>query len=287
MITPLYWHYEDPDAKYEARMLFPFLYSAQGPRESNVAFFPFYAHFKRYGLSDSTFITPFFERKTSVTGWETNLYPLVWVGRDRLHSHTVVAPFFFDFVTPDTRTTVAFPVYWRFQDGNTVSQLVLNTYYREKKLRSGLDWEVHVFPFFSYGESPNGHFWNVLFGLAGYTRSGAATKMRLFWAPITLSEDAKLASRALRLSAIARNASGNRRDCYRQSVGTSATCSALSTGSGRGARRRGTRRARPASSRSRSPRAPRALRPSRRRGPLRASGTRARDRRPSRFPASS
>ena len=105
---------------------------------------------------------------------------------------------------PEGSTSTLFPVYWRFQDGNTVSQLVLNTYYREKKLRSGLDWEVHFFPFFSYGESPNGHFWNVLFGLAGYTRAGAATKMRVFWAPITLSEDAKL-------SAIGARTIGNRR----------------------------------------------------------------------------
>ena len=191
MITPFYWRYEDPDAKLERKILFPFLYSSQSPRESNVAFFPFYAHFRRYGLSETTFITPLFSHTKSVTGWETNLYPLVWVGRDREHSHTVVAPFFFDFVTPSSRTTIGFPVFWRFQEGNTVSQLVLNTYYREKKLRTGLDWEFHVFPFFSYGESPNGHFWNVLFGLAGYSRSGAATKMRVFWAPITLSEDAK------------------------------------------------------------------------------------------------
>lgn len=189
MITPFYWRHEDPDAKSEMKLLFPFLYSYQSPRESSVAFFPFYGHFRRHGVSESTFITPFFEHETSLTGWKTNLYPFVFVGRDRLHSHTVVAPFFFDFVTPDSRSTVGFPIYWRFQDGNTVSQLVLNTYYREKKLASGLDWEFHVFPFFTYGETPNGHWWNVFYGLAGYTRSGAATKMRMLWIPITLSED--------------------------------------------------------------------------------------------------
>jgi hypothetical protein len=27
----------------------------------------------------------------------------------------------------------------------------------------------------SYGETPNGHWWNVLYGLAGYTREGTAT----------------------------------------------------------------------------------------------------------------
>jgi hypothetical protein len=189
MITPFYWRYEDPDEKYEQKMLFPFLYSAQSPRESSVAFFPFYGSFKRYGLSESTWITPFFQHTESVTGWETNLHPLVYVARDREHSHTVVAPFFWDFVSPQSRTTIGFPIYWRFAEGNNVTQLALNTFYREKKLREGLDWEFHFFPFFSYGETPNGHWWNVLYGLAGYTRSGAATRMRLFWIPFQLSDD--------------------------------------------------------------------------------------------------
>lgn len=189
MITPFYWRYEDPDVKEQTKLLFPFLYSKQSPRESTVFFFPFYGHRRRYSLSETWWITPLFEHTRSVTGWETNLYPLVYLQRDRLHSHTVVAPFFFDFVTPESRSTVGFPVYWRFSEGNTVSQVVLNTYYREKKLRNGTDWEFHFFPFFSYGQSPNGHFWNVLYGLAGYTRSGAAAKMRLMWIPVQLSED--------------------------------------------------------------------------------------------------
>ena len=189
MITPLYWNYEDPDERYQQKLLFPFLYSAQSPRESSVAFFPFYGSFKRHGISESTWITPFFQHTRSITGWETNLHPLVYIGRDRDHSHTVVAPFFWDFVTPSSRATVGFPIYWRFAENNTVTQVALNTYYREKKLRSGLDWEFHFFPFFSYGETPNGHWWNVLYGLAGYNRSGAAARMKLFWVPIQLSED--------------------------------------------------------------------------------------------------
>jgi hypothetical protein len=189
MITPFYWRYEDPDAHFESKLLFPFLYSAQSPRESSIAFFPFYGHFVRHGLSESTWITPFFDHTTSITGWHTNLHPFLYFGRDRDHSHTVVAPFFWDFVTPSSRTTIGFPIYWRFAETDTVSTLVLNTYYRERKLRSGLDWEIHFFPFFTYGETPNGHWWNVLYGLAGYTRSGAMTKMRLMWVPITLSQD--------------------------------------------------------------------------------------------------
>jgi len=189
MYTPLYWHYRDPDENYDQKLLFPFFYRATSPRQSDLALFPFYAKFQRFGLSESTWVTPFFQHTKSITGWETNLHPLVYIGRDRDHSHTVVAPFFWDFVTPTSRATVGFPIYWRFSDNNTVTQVALNTYYREKKLRSGLDWEFHFFPFFAYGETPQGHWWNVLYGLAGYSRSGAASKMRLLWIPIQLSED--------------------------------------------------------------------------------------------------
>ena len=104
---------------------------------------------------------------------------------------TVIAPFFFDFASPSSRTTVGFPIYWRFSDDTTVSQLVANTYYHEKRVAHGLDWEVHIFPAFSYGEMPNGHWWNILFGLAGYTRRGALTQIRTLWIPITTSGEPK------------------------------------------------------------------------------------------------
>lgn len=189
MITPFYWRYEDPDIKYTQHLLFPFYWQARGPRQDDWMLFPLYGHFQQHGLRDTKLFTPFIQYTTSTTGWEFNIHPLMYLNRDRQHSHTILAPFFWDFATPTSRTTVGFPLYWRFADEKGVTQLALNTYYREKKLRSGLDWEFHFFPFFSYGETPNGHFWNVLYGLGGYSRKGAETKMKLFWVPITLSED--------------------------------------------------------------------------------------------------
>jgi hypothetical protein len=99
----------------------------------------------------------------------------------------VLAPFFWDFADPGSRATVAFPVYWRFSDRQGVSQLVGNVYYHEETKSTGNEWEVHVFPAFSYGETPNGHWWNVLYGLAGYSKRGSSTKMRAMWIPIQLS----------------------------------------------------------------------------------------------------
>lgn len=191
MITPLYWHYQDPDIGLDQKLFFPFLYSRTSPRESNQVFFPFWGHFERYGVSETTWITPFFQHTTDLRGWETNIHPILYLGRNGHSSHTVVAPFFWDFVGRESRATVGFPIYWRFSDRDSVSQLVGNVYYHEKKLSNGLDWEIHVFPAFSYGETPDGHWWNILYGLAGYTRRGDLVKMRTLWIPIKLSGQEK------------------------------------------------------------------------------------------------
>jgi hypothetical protein len=124
-------------------------------------------------------------------GWSTNIHPLLYLGRDGQATHTVLTPFFWDFASPKERATVAFPLFWRFSDRKSVSQLVGNVYYREEIKSTGSEWEVHIFPAFSYGETPRGHWWNILYGLAGYTREGATTKMRTMWIPITLSEGPK------------------------------------------------------------------------------------------------
>jgi hypothetical protein len=111
------------------------------------------------------------------------------LGRNGKQSHTVLAPFFWDFAGSESRATVAFPIFWRFSDRKSTNQLVGNVYYQEHKRASGLDWQIHVFPLFSYGETPRGHFWNILYGFAGYTREGQNTTMRTLWIPIPLSHE--------------------------------------------------------------------------------------------------
>jgi hypothetical protein len=188
MVTPLFWHYTDPDIALTKTLLFPFLYLANSPRGYDTGVFPFYYHSKRLGLTETTWITPFFQHTHDLTGWETNIHPLLYLGRTYESTHMVLAPFFWDFASPHSRSTVVFPLYWRFADDTSVSQLLGNTYYRERRVGSALDWEFHFFPAFSYGETPDGHWWNVLFGLAGYTRRGPLVKARALWIPITLSD---------------------------------------------------------------------------------------------------
>jgi hypothetical protein len=187
MITPLYWSYRDPDRNLEQKLLFPFLYSRTSPRESTQAFFPFWSHSERYGVSETTWVTPFIRHSRDLRGWSTSINPVLFLGRDGKQSWTVVAPFFWDFVGTEERATVGFPFYWRFSDRQTVTQLVGNVYYQEKRVTGGSDWQVHIFPAFSYGETPNGHWWNLLYGLAGYKRRGDLVQARALWIPITLS----------------------------------------------------------------------------------------------------
>jgi hypothetical protein len=187
MITPLFWRYRDADIDLTQHLLFPFYFSRESPRESTTAIFPLWANTKRYGISETTFVTPLFQYSHGIRGWSTALHPLFYVGRDATSTHTVIAPFFWDFADPTSRSTVAFPVFWRFSSEKEVSQLVGNVYYHEARLSTGTDWEIHVFPAFSYGETPDGHWWNILYGLAGYTRRGSTVKVRTLWIPITVS----------------------------------------------------------------------------------------------------
>ncbi len=192
MWTPLYWQYRDPDIGLDRKLLFPFFYKNTSPRQSDLVLFPFFAHFNKPAIRETTYVTPLFHHTTDLTGWETDLYPLFYFGRENRSTHLIAAPVLWDFASPKSRTTVVLPAYFRVADENSISQLALNTYYHERKVRGGREWEMHVFPFFSYGESPTGHWWNVLYGLAGYTREGTKSKLRAAFIPF---ESQRIASR--------------------------------------------------------------------------------------------
>jgi hypothetical protein len=187
MITPFFWQYRDPDAKLTRTVVPPFFYQQTSPRGEDTVAFPFYARFKREGLSDTIWVTPLFRHVRDVTGWETDLFPFFFMGRSNKSQHFVLAPFVWDFSSPRSRTTVVLPAFFRHEDDTSVTQLVLNTYYQEKRHPKGREYEFHFFPLFSFGEKPNGHWWNILYGLAGFTREGSATSMRAMWLPIELS----------------------------------------------------------------------------------------------------
>jgi len=187
MITPLYWAYRVPSIGLNRKLVLPFLYTQTSPRENTVVFFPFFSDKLRFGVSRSTWVTPIFNFHTHERGWSMALAPLLFFGRNNESHHRIVAPLYFDFESRVSRTTVGFPLFWRFAAPTTTSTVVANVLHRVRRSPAGNEWEFHFMPLFSMGKSPDGHFWNLLFGFAGYTQKGTASTMRLFYLPVELS----------------------------------------------------------------------------------------------------
>jgi hypothetical protein len=187
-LLPIYYHDTDTDIGFSATGIFPFYYGASSPK-GNDFLIPIYGRFERYNVSRTLWVFPTLTFTRDVTGWETDFHPLIYLGREKTSSHTVVAPVFWDFASPKGRTTIGFPIYWRFADANdgTVTQVAANTLYRERRVTGGTDWQFHLLPVFSYGQSPTGYWWNLFFGLAGYDRDGATATVKALWIPITVS----------------------------------------------------------------------------------------------------
>ncbi len=185
---PLFYDYRDIDIGLHAWAMAPFYYQSDSPRGHDFLT-PLFGKFETYGVSRTWWALPTITVTTDQHGWEADLHPILYFGRSDRSTHSVVAPFFWDFASPRGRTTIGFPFYWRFADtsDDSVIQVAGNTLYMQKKAVGGTDWQFHVLPFFSYGEDPNGYFWNVLFGLAGYQRSGSYAQVKAFWIPIQVA----------------------------------------------------------------------------------------------------
>jgi hypothetical protein len=183
-IVPLWWNYRDRDLGIHTWAIAPLWYESDRPTGHDWLT-PLVGHFQTYGESSTWWAFPSFTFSSNQHGWEDALHPLVYIGRNDQSTHTVVAPFFWDFADPKSRVTVGFPVYWRFAEGqgDSVIQVAANTVYIQKRVANGMDWQFHLVPLFSYGEDPEGYFWNVLFGLAGYSRHGLSQQVRALWIP--------------------------------------------------------------------------------------------------------
>ena len=194
-LLPLYYNYSDKDLGYSAFGAFPFYYQNDGPT-GHAFLTPLFGRFESYGVSRTYYAFPNVIVSNDLHGWETDLLPIVFAGRSDDRSHTVLAPVFWDFTSKTGRTTIGAPLYFRIADtaDDSVVQVAANTLYMQKHVAGGTDWQFHVLPIFSYGESPNGYFWNVLFGLTGFQREGSYARIKAFWLPIQVSGPSAAAS---------------------------------------------------------------------------------------------
>jgi hypothetical protein len=196
-IIPFYLRYTDRDIGLSTTMVAPFFVSSSSP-ESSMVLTPLVGRFETRGISQTWWFAPTLTVNTNTHGWETDLHPLIYLGRTDDASHTVIAPLFWDFASNTSRTTIAAPLFWRFHDAKvgSITQIAANTVYLERRVEGGRDWQFHLVPLFSYGEDPQGYFWNVLFGLAGYQREGSFSRVRALWVPITVSGSAAAVAEA-------------------------------------------------------------------------------------------
>jgi hypothetical protein len=187
-IVPLFAHWTDPDLFKESYYVFP-TYWSKSPTGSAL-FTPLFGQWREAGVSRTTWVFPTFVHSVDATSWSFNFHPLVYTGADADSSHTVVAPFYWDFVGAHYRTTVGFPIFWRFRDDEGVTQVALNTLYMERKAGKGQkSTDFYFLPIVHVGDQPDGNSWDVLFGLVGYKRVGTYKQLSLFWLPIDLTPD--------------------------------------------------------------------------------------------------
>jgi hypothetical protein len=194
-LAPFYYHYRDRDIGLSTTVVAPFWMNSSSP-EGRAFLTPLVGKFESYGLSKTWWVAPSFTFNSNIHGWENDFHPIVYLGRSDTSSHTVLAPVFWDFASPEGRTTIAAPVFFRFQNvkEGTITQVAANTVYLEKRVEGGKDWQFHLVPLFSYGEDPEGYFWNFLFGMAGYQREGSFSRIRALWIPITVRGTAPTAN---------------------------------------------------------------------------------------------
>jgi hypothetical protein len=187
-VLPLFYNYSDRDSGLHQWFVAP-LFMQSSSAEERAFLTPLMGRFETYGISRTWWFLPTLVVSTDQHGWETDFHPIVYAGRTDQSIHTVVAPVLWDFASPEHRTTIVAPIFWRFQDNTdgSITQIAGNTLYLQRRVAGGLDWQFHLLPLFSYGEDPQGYFWNVLFGLAGYQREGGTSRIRALWIPITVS----------------------------------------------------------------------------------------------------
>lgn len=182
-VVPLVFDVRDTRLDSHAWAVAPLYYQSRSRRGYGLLT-PLFGSFREYGLSRTVWVLPTLVHHTDQLGWETDFHPLAYFGRSQNDHHAVLAPMYWDFGGTSYRSTVAFPLFWRFANEGAITQVAGNTVYIERPVKGGADWQVHFAPLFSYGRSPSGSFWNVLFGLAGYERNDEITKIRALWIPI-------------------------------------------------------------------------------------------------------
>lgn len=187
LITPLYQRHRG-HTNWDA--VAPFFYSSREPSTGahTEAFFPLFYHHAS-PASSTWWILPTVHAHSEPGSSYFNIYPLLFTGREGPKRHSVFFPFVWDFANSETgtRATVVAPLFWRFASPESVTMLVGNFLWMSSVREGVRSYEWHLLPLFSYARPrPEDVSWSVLFGLAGYRRSGTHRQIRALWIPINI-----------------------------------------------------------------------------------------------------
>ena len=184
-VVPLWISYLDKDIDQHSWAILPLFYRNTSHTRSDWLT-PLFGRFESFGVSRTYWVFPTLTASFDTHGYETDFHPIVYVGRNDKSKHAVVAPIYWDFSDPDKRVTVGFPLYWRLADhkDDSVVEVVGNSLYSQKRTSEGMNWSFRFLPFFGYGESPTGYFWDVLMGFVGFEKTAKANYLKALWFPI-------------------------------------------------------------------------------------------------------
>jgi hypothetical protein len=180
--SPLVWRYHTIEST--TLLGLPLFFDIHQLAESRITgLLPLFVHTKSEVSRSSSWLLPplLVWWRTAPEGNDGVFFPLVWRFGGK-NPTTIVAPFVWDFVRGESRTTVYFPfgAHWRRPDSeHTLAPFV---YYKKGLGPKQGSWYLNVFPLFALGR-PRTHDleWYFLEGLFGYSRQGRNRNLRLLW----------------------------------------------------------------------------------------------------------
>jgi len=206
-IMPLFLHNQSLYEDSWRLWVLPTFDFGQNPNGYHYRFYPLFFAGKNKDASHLV-IAPLFWKIKDKEDDDTVLFPFWWNFKDLTHgdSAKVVFPFWWDFNDPrrEKRTIVAFPLYWdikRLQQGKRTTVLaplfwshkrenrkmtgVLNVVVHSGKIKKNPFWTFQLFPLLGFGHppAPEGAYWSVLGGLAGWRRQGRTKQLKILWMP--------------------------------------------------------------------------------------------------------
>ena len=173
VLTPLYWHLEEPTSKKDIlfplfwrteryhsddtikkNVMFPIYWSIESKDKNNKVLFPFIFSFKTQGYNSFAFL-PLFSvgHSRDLTKRHFEVFQILWYFKTKDREDNIVFPLWWSnkrFYTHDTITRkMLFPIYWAEKSNTKNYEILFPLYYKIKNQNLN---SLSILPFFSYGQ---------------------------------------------------------------------------------------------------------------------------------------